>query len=425
MQNKPATALRLALLSVGVFFSLGAMAQLAQDFSDFDPTYKNSVSLDGGFGFGSNAVSSELATTYYKSGYITTAMKDVVSNRFKFSELNRLGADANMAARLSHFATTKKGAHIGYWFSVEDKLNLNASFTGDMFDLYFRGNKLFEGRTANLRGSHLDYIHYRKASLGWAQEIKHQDQRWIYGVGVSVLQGVQNFSLSTGDKSRLFTEQAGVAVEPELSIVLLRSDSTTGQLSDFAGQGLGGDLFWVYDEPGKKRIALEVHDVGRIAWNSRSTETRIDTSVYFSGVEIQNILKPDTSDFAAYDSTYLKRFLKTTSTGYTTWLPATITLSYQHYLCGTKLLYRGGIQYRIKASYSALVYAGIQYIPCKAFAIGAQAAFGGYTGWSYGLDATLRPGAGTSLRLRANQLNGFLSKQTGSEAVSVCIQKTF
>lgn len=405
--------------------SLLSRAQQAEQFADFDTAKKNALEIHGNLGFASNVISREMASTYYNSGFITTAMKDVVSNRFVKGDINRLGLDVNYGVQWNHFSQDFFGKHAGCWFSLEDKTNLNATFTGDLFDLYFRGNKRFEGRTAELSGSALNFLHYRKAELGWVQSLNYSEHRILYGVGVSFLQGLNSFRLTTGDKSRLFTEEGGVSIQPELSLLLQQSDSTTSKASDFAGQGFGGDFFWVYDEPGKKRITIEVSDIGAIAWNSRSTSTSIDTTVYFSGIAIADVLKPDSTDFAAYDSTYFKQFVHNSNSTYSTWLPTLIHLSYQQYLGGVKWLYKGGLSYRVKASYSAMIYSGIQYQPSKAFAFGAQASYGGYTGWSYGIHATLHPGGGTTLQLAVDKMNGLITKQASALAASIRINKTF
>src|ERR1700741_1953905 len=135
-------------------------SQFNNDFL-FYSNYKRNVAANAEYEINSNSINNEFVNKIYFGGYIDSTMKNNVSDRL--SGYNRVGGHANLNM-VSFFG--KDSSDISFIVGVKQQQIFNANFSSDFFKLGFYGNKRYQGETANLSNTNINYYSFQELKFG-------------------------------------------------------------------------------------------------------------------------------------------------------------------------------------------------------------------------------------------------------------------
>jgi len=138
-------------------------------FNFISAPQKNAWQLSSDFQFASNALTTGLAKTYYLKGFISDDMKDDVSKNL--ADKNRLGGEFSQAFYYRHKPDTLFGRTDLSWFiGIKNVNEINSTFSRDLFEVYFRGNKNYGGKTAYFSGFNYRLLNTNRLSTDCSKQ---------------------------------------------------------------------------------------------------------------------------------------------------------------------------------------------------------------------------------------------------------------
>ncbi len=408
--------------------SLGITAWDAYGMEESYNDSKSYIGITGNFLFGSSCVTTAFANNYIGHYFIDSTMSQQVSSRF--SSTNRLGFDLDAGITYVHKKDTVFGIPMsGYFFALRDRNHADAVFPGDLFNLVFQGNAMYAGRFANLSNLNASILHYQQFEFGLSKVYPIYKANYTVGLALSFLKGQNDLTITTGN-TKLGTQATGDTLTIDLSASIKQSDTTNSGYSAFNGWGLSTDFFvQFYDSTSEITVRLEVKDLGFIQWNSHALSNNLDTSFIFSGIQVNNLLSPpsmwtnmlpDSSYINSYNAHQVKK-------SFTTFLPASINLSYRMFLDEDhKLPLDAGVNYRLAANYTPYVYGGVSYFATKKIILGGSVTYGGYRKLGVGFNFGGNLGKGYLIALQTQNIESliFPNNSTG-EAALLSFKKFF
>ncbi len=343
------------------------------------------IYFNTGYSFGSNAITNGLISTYLSNGFISDDIKDKVSSNLK--NMNRLGGDFNASLGCKIHCDTLLGIkNVYYSIELKDANHIDAGFSKDLFEVYFRGNANYGGRTADFSNFNYNLLQYRELKLGLSKDYKRDSSATTVSVGISLVNG-QNFQRIKAGNATLYTDPNGEFIDAAFNMQFNQSDSLKKNLFASNGYGLATDLSYTYRNEKKKYfISFSVEDLGFIEWNNHSSQITADSSYHFEGIvsndlfNFQDTIKGKSPNL---DSVYVQPFLnhhvfKT----YTTLLPAIFTLSagkeLKTSIPGTNTISLN-VNYRINANYIPMTWIELSHESAKRTIIKIDFAYGGYS----------------------------------------------
>ncbi len=281
--------MRKLLLIIVCFLYLTDM-QAQQIFTDYLRYYNlGSVSsrqplpgfaaANGEYSLMSSGITNRFFLDFVNGSYIDNAQKEYIYDRL--SDANRFGYQLNLS--IAGAAAVSRSARVIAAISASQ--HNSAVFSKDMFYLFFRGNKPFAGKTADLDPFRFTSYSYQTFSAGINKSIA--DNRLNFWAGLSLIRG-GNFRYAKTERLKLFTEQYGAYIEADADIKATVSAGKPGLIAD--KNGMGASFFGGFDyQIGKSTIGFSVTDLGFIQWNKMKTY-KADGLLRFEGKEIPNIL---------------------------------------------------------------------------------------------------------------------------------------
>ncbi len=182
------------------------------------------------------------------------------------------------------FALGYRKEDYSFMFTITEKNNLSVFYPKKAILLAWRGNSQFEGQSAGLKGTKMNFNHYREYALSFS---KHQGDGLYYGVRAKLLFGKLNISTRSMDVD-LFTDettfnlrfQGDLEVKTSMPVIF----DTTGNLIEGAeydesvsamqlilnrkNPGFAADFGIVYPYNDKIELSASVLDLGFIRWRS-------------------------------------------------------------------------------------------------------------------------------------------------------------
>jgi hypothetical protein len=196
-----------------------------------------------------------------------------------------LGARVTWTGRDSLFGV----AHLRPMVSVGHREVIGMRFADDLYGLAFFGNAPYEDATAYLGPTAHLAIRYQSMGFGIADATSGSYLR------LDVVQG-QSFNASDIPFASLYTAPDGIALEVDLVGEYWSSDTASSAFGRNNGMGLGisGRIVSRHDVGGTPMdVSFEVNDLGFVAWNPRAVRLYKDTTAYFEGFQVENVLDLD------------------------------------------------------------------------------------------------------------------------------------
>lgn len=180
-------------------------------------------------------------------------------------------------------------------FSAGHERQIEAVFSKDAFQVYFQGNKTFEGRSAQLHLLEFDRVDYSFAKVGFEK----QNENYFFSGKLGLATGSNYRQLDT-KRGSLYTAVFGREVELDLA---LADESWEGSHSVvWNGDALGfifdAEAGWQWTHG---MVGASIKNIGFIDWQNKVRKRVYDTVYNYSGIEISEVLDSFAFDLKGQD----------------------------------------------------------------------------------------------------------------------------
>jgi hypothetical protein len=350
---------------VSIFLSCISAVSFSQNFMDENhimagtPGYdtadakRNRVfAIHGNLLYGSDGLNNSFLNTIYRGGLLDSAY--VEQNAAELLQKNRAGVHYD--AGFSFGIGLKDTSQSMIMFSVRRRFNLTSVFSDDAFRLGFQGNTQFKGTEADFSRTGFRSLSWTQLQLGY---YTRETSNTFIHIGVSGIAGHQ-YNEAWVEYGKLFTDSYGTYLSGGAVADFYSSDTASRGAMRVNGVGLSVDVSWMKMRQlknGTEYIRLEFQDFGFVNWNNKTIHRSIDTTVYYQGVDISElILNPQVNTQLPSESDFIKS--DSASKYVSTYLPALFRASYTRTI---------GLKHALKLSASvpfwsyALPYAALTY----------------------------------------------------------------
>jgi hypothetical protein len=379
-------------------------AQFNNDFLYYEK-YGTSINLHAEYELNSTAIQNDLINKFIYGGNIDSATKAHSQKRVK--ALNRIGGNYFAGATVFFGPKDSKYRFIAGLKQVE---LLNATFSDDVFNLGFYGNKMFEGKTANIGNTNINHFKYQEIKLGLIWD--NIDTTAKIGFSLSYLKGQSLLQINTGAAS-IYTAADASQIDFNMhgsSVIMSDTGKGKNTLANFNGNGISAEFFASMpytSKLGPSKFFVSVNNLGFIKWNQNTVNYTADTSYSFKGVVVNNVFQlNDASVKNLTKDSLVKHLTKNGKQTVSTNLP--MSLFILHTINFTKLFaLNTGFRYFFNGNYKPYLYAEGQFAIHKNFTVTAHIGYGGYGKLSGGVNFEYKIKT-FFIRLGSNAIQGYL-----------------
>ena len=343
------------------------------------PTDANSIQLDIDFHMNSNAMPTTFAGAFLTQNDITPSMINRVLGYTK----KDIKYEDELKAGFAYKHLFKKNG-VTLYVSYYHRNMRYLTTSHDAFQLIFEGNKPFEDKTASLNDITFQDLMYNQYSVGVSKSAGH----FFFGINVSYLQGFTDQQI-TNPNGGLYTAPYGEYLNVSYNMTFNEATTGASHFFDLNGQGVSGDLQFGYSTE-KTRFSVTVQDLGYIRWAKHPVNYRGDTSLTYSGIEINNLTNISGSGIQGInlDSTISALEPRKSTRAYNTILPTTIqaTFSQLFKLKKHDMILTVGINTRLLYHYYAYGYIKTTFLLNHNWSTSVSAGAGGYSLFNLGYD---------------------------------------
>lgn len=340
-------------------------------------------------------------------GNISRSHINRISSRLDFR--NGAGAAAAGGFSVYNFSDSLFGkAHIGMHFKASTNYDAQLLFTHNAFDLMFRGNEMFRGRTATV-GSFYQLQVFQKFGVGFF------DKETLSEFTISYVNG-QSLERLIINEGEFYTSPLGDSLRLKYEGEYWRSDTSQAGFAGGDGQGAAIDF-----SVNIGMISLSVRNLGFVQWNPNFERYSFDSSAVWTGFETNDLfqLTTDTIGLPQIEDT-IKYTLKRGK--HVTGLPAAYNVRVLGKM-GRQAFGEFGLEIQPNLVALPMVYGGLTLIPKPHHAFTFRIATGGYGGFRFGWDYQFKTKKNFYLRLATENFPGIISKHSrGASAFVTVIQ---
>jgi hypothetical protein len=394
-------------------------AQFNNDFLYYEK-YGTSINLHAEYELNSTAIQNDLLDKFIYGGNIDSATKAHSQKRIRAQ--NRIGGNYFAGATAFFGAKDSKYRFIAGLKQVE---LVNASFSDDVFNLGFYGNKMFEGKTANIGNVNINHFKYQEIKLGLIWD--NIDTTAKLGFSLSYLKGQSLLQINTGAAS-IYTAPDASFIDFNVHGSVIMSDTGKGKngIANFNGNGMSAEFF--ADMPytsalGESKFFVSVNNLGFIKWNQNTVNYNADTSYIFKGVTVNNVFQlNDASVKNLTKDSLVKKLTQHGRQSVSTNLP--MSLFVLHTVKFNKLFaLNTGFRYFFNGNYKPYLYAEGQFALSKKFTATVHVGYGGYGRLSGGANLEYKMKT-FFIRLGSNAIQGYvLPKQSLGQGLFLSLSK--
>lgn len=239
----------------------------------------------------------------------------------------------------------------GYAFlDINERIEGNIVFPGDIFELALKGNAGFVGNSVDLSSLRGDMKYYREIGIGYSNDFT---SKLRIGVKGKLLFGIAGASIDNRSLAINVNDDYTHSIDADLQVNISapldvymdgqnidslvfdedRFDSASGVIGFFSGmgnKGLGLDIGATYDITDKITVSASVTDIGFIKWKKDVTNLQAESTFEFSGLDITEVLDGsktfDELGEEMLDSLKNSFIVSNEAKPFTTWLPVGLTL---------------------------------------------------------------------------------------------------
>jgi hypothetical protein len=236
-------------------------------------------------------------------------------------------------------------------FDINERVEGNVAFPGDLLKLGFEGNEQFVGDKIDLVSLRGDAKYYREAGLGFSKNITNRLRLGVRGkllFGVAAA-SIDNRSLGitvNDDYSHTFDADLMVNISAPVTVYISDENTIDSLKFDDSGLETGNEIFRYLVKTGntglgldigaemniteKLKVSASITDLGYIKWERDITNLKAESQFEFSGVDFLDVYEGKmTFDSLAQellDSLKNSFFLTDTQKPFTTNLPVGVSV---------------------------------------------------------------------------------------------------
>ncbi|HUX57737.1 MAG TPA: DUF5723 family protein [Bacteroidales bacterium] len=238
------------------------------------------------------------------------------------------------------------------FLDINDRIEGNVVFPGDIFNLLLKGNEGFAGSQIDLSSLRGDMKYYHEIGLGFSRNFSNKLRigvkgKLLFGIAAASIDNkslgisVSDDYIHTVNADLTFNVSAPVEVimdaENNIDDIVFddsRFDSGSKVARYLMGgknMGLGLDIGATYDISEKFMVSAAITDFGFIKWKKDITNLKAGSQFEFSGLNITDVINGtktiDELGEEMLDSLKNSFTVSNTNDPFTTWLPFGVTLS--------------------------------------------------------------------------------------------------
>src|SRR5207247_2282393 len=127
----------------------------------------------------------------------------------KLKDNNRFGADFYTSLGCKMHCDSIFGLKdVFYKIELKDVSHVDASFSRDLFEVYFKGNKDFAGHTADFSNFNYNLLQYQELKFSLSKDYRNDSSSSVVTAGLSLVNGQHFYRIEAG-RATLFTDSGG------------------------------------------------------------------------------------------------------------------------------------------------------------------------------------------------------------------------
>ena len=412
--------MRVGLTILFIFYlSLLSKAQFNNDFLYYTK-YGRSVSMHGEYDFNSTAIQNGFVNKFIVGGYLDSTTK--INSQKKMSAANRAGGAYSVG--LTAFWGIK-GSKYSFVTGLKQVEFFNSTFSQDFFSMAFFGNKMFEGKTANIGGTTINHFKFQEVKLGFIWD--HIDTTAKVGFSVSYLKGQNLFQVNTGTSS-IYTAADASEIYLNMHGSFTSSDTSKKKQGMAAFNGNGASAEFFADMPyrsklGESKFYVAVNNLGFIRWNQNTMNLNFDTNYIYSGITVNNLFAiSDTSIKQLSKDTLYKKLVSTTQQRKSVNLPTSFLIIHSIKFSDLFTL-NNGFRHIFQGNYVPYIFAEGVFNINKNLSTTLHTGIGGYGKFTVGINVEYKINT-WFIRVGSNALQGYIMpKQTLGQGLFFSLSK--
>lgn len=373
----------------------------------------------------SESANNEIIEHYYRGKFISNALKDNVSKNL--TEHNRSGGSINGGFNYIQKFRSDSNAALLWSVGLHSRYYLDLSFPQDAFEIYFRGNKQFRGKQAELDDIYLRSISYQQFYFGIHKDYYRSSTQSGWSAALALNKGQKLFSLEI-PKASVITADDGYYLDVDLSIKIRQNDSASSALSAFNGFGFSGFLQYYHRNKQGHEFRMAANNLGFINWNNKSSYVPADSTFRFEGIDISQLFDFTDTVKATInnDSSFVQGFLtRREKQSFTHLLPFETGISYRH-VFNDRIYLESGIRQRWFTKAIPLIYSEVAYQFNEQHKARTKLSYGNYSGLRLGLAYSFNYRNSWSFSIESDYLSSLLVYSSGrSQGAFVSLSKYF
>ena len=400
------------LTAIFIVFSVNVFA--LHPISERDSSFQNSINFSANYFFSSDAITNRFALAYFNNEYIDNDKKDVVSK--KLHSLNRLGIGLNSELKYTGLHKTIFGlSNSFYSVSLGNHYHINSIFRKDAFELYFRGNSAYRGKTAELGEFVYNQIIYQNLKFTFGHTFSKGENNFGYTFGLGLNKGQKLYKILS-EKADLYSEDIGRHLDLDADIKIYQSDSSKKELPHWNGTGGSVDFSIYRMDKNNNTLKIAAENFGFIKWNDKTAFVNADTSFRYSGIDVSDLFLFSDSirETISLDSSLVEPYLSVREKkSYNTPLPARLSLSYLYILTPGKMDIEARVDYLFFARSTLHESIAFSYNFNSIHRLSLITSYGGYSTFQAGLAYTARFSKGWIFTLQSDYLSSMINPGNG------------
>lgn len=398
-----------------------------EELFSLGPGYTQVYALSSDYFFASDAITNRFAGEYFNKGFLSNDMKDAVSkNLFR---RNYFGAEFNASITVGQKLDTMFGLLKGNSFiRLSNCAHIDGQFEEDLFEIFFRGNKNYAGKKAELGPFNLKSYTYQQFTYGIERQFETKNKNVVWSAAVSLNIG-QKYNSYHSENASLYTAPDGTFLDIDLDLKLRSSDSAQNKLGTFNGYGFSGSGMLIIKDENQNTWSFSADNLGYIRWTKESSELQVDSTFRFEGIDVSDLF--DFSDsikkVITTDSAYVQAFLTNRQKkSFNDMLPFHLRASYSGQLVPGKLILQIGAEQILFAGARLKGFSALKYNFKRKHQLALNLSYGAYTLWNIGLAYSGQIGKSWVFSTGSDYLSDMLNNGRGlSQGAFVSLQKYF
>ena len=382
--------------------------------SDRDSSGGKSFTIASDYYYASDAITNKFALTFYKNEFIDDALKNSVSENL--SSQNHFGI--GLKGEIKYYSGNKTIFNLSNSFfsvSINNRFHVNCSFKNDAFEIFFRGNKSYAGKTAMLGEFNYEQLLYQQINFTFGHIYKINENVFGYSGGISFNKGQKLYTI-TANRASLYTQSRGEYIDLDAGMEIYQSDSSNNGLSAWNGTGASTDFSFYWLDKKSNKLNLSINNFGFINWNDQTAYIKVDTSFRFTGVDATELFQFSDSvhETISLDSSLVEPYLTVREKkSHRTVLPSQLSLSYQYIITPERFNIEGTLDYLFFAESTIHESVTFTYLINNLNSISLITSNGGYTGFNLGLAFKTRFLKSFLLSVQSDYISSMLNQNNG------------